>query len=108
MHIIYFVGGAKTTHFFMGSVTVRFLGSNPPAGSVSKRLLLDRSHGVSAMRHAEVLTPYLDRSLLETIYRSVGQSLGQKPGVGGWSHGGEMDRKFVRETRVFLIWFDGV
>ena len=61
---------------------------DPPAGSVSKRLLLDRSHGVSAMRHAEVLTPYLDRSLLETIYRSVGQSLGKKPGVGGWSHGG--------------------
>lgn len=47
---------------------------DPPAGSISWRL----------MRHAEVLTPYLDRSLLETIYRSVGQSLGKKPGVGGW------------------------
>lgn len=81
---------------------------DPPAGSVSKRLLLDRSHGVSAaaMRHAEVLTPYLDRSLLETIYRSVGQSLGKKPGVGGRVFVGRNGSLFVKKTRVYKRCFN--
>ena len=51
---------------------------------------------------AEVLTPYLDRSLLETIYRSVGQSLGKKPGVGRvpWR---EMDLNLSKNKDVYVI-----
>lgn len=60
MHIISFLGGAKTTYFLMGDVYCLIFGvDDPPAGSVSKRLLLDRSHGDAAMRHAPCL-----RSLL--------------------------------------------
>ena len=106
---LYLFWGAKTTYFFMGYVTVRFLGSmilQPDLYQNASFWIDLMATPPCAMRHAEVLTPYLDRSLLETIYRSVGQSLGKKPGF--WSGlVGRNGAKFVRETRVYIICFEG-
>ena len=53
---------------------------------------------------SQVLTPYLDRSLLETIYRSVGQSLGEAVKI--WGTGRSM-RKWTLNlfgtVRIYTI-----
>ena len=60
---------------FSGAFAVSFREGNHLRGPVLG------AHPPSGL--SQVLTPYLDRSLLETIYRSVGQSLGEAVKIWG-------------------------
>lgn len=96
MHIIYFVG-AKTTHFFMGDVTLNFWGRWS-----SSRIDLMASH-------APCWGPYsLSRPILTGDHLPLCWAVSREKTWGWWlgSRFGEMDRKFVRETRVYKRCFN--
>lgn len=101
---LYFLG---RNPFFHGLCYCLFLGSNPPAVSIKTPPFGSISWRLS---HAPCWGPYsLSRPILTGDHLPLRRAVSREKTWGWWLvPWGGMDRKFVRETRVFLIWFDGV